>query len=287
MTRREFDLEFSSVEDCLVAAFDQGLVLIAQALTTAVHGESRWLPRVRLGLRALLKFLDSEPHWARVLVLDLPEGGGAMRERRQRALATLARLLDADSPRLEAEERLAIPRELLAELVVGGVLSVVQARMLKDDGSSLLEIAPPLMSLVALPYLGSEQAGAELAEPSLPRPRSYAYASLGGVRTRTTHRTMLVLRAIAASPHSSNRDVAAAAGVSDEGQTSRLLARLQREGLIENVGLGQAYGEPNAWLLTKSGEHLAECGTRELLAGSAASATRGHAGRAACQNGIA
>ncbi len=57
---------------------------------------------------------------------------------------------------------------------------------------------------------------------------------------RATHRTMLVLRAIAAAPYSSNRQIAQSAGLSDEGQTSKLLARLALRGVIENVGVRSA-----------------------------------------------
>ena len=66
-------------------------------------------------------------------------------------------------------------------------------------------------------------------------------AELRSVRlpVRATHRTMLVLRAIAAAPCSSNRQVAQIAGLSDEGQTSKLLARLAQRGVIENLGLGR------------------------------------------------
>ena len=70
---------------------------------------------------------------------------------------------------------------------------------------------------------------------------------------RATYRTTRVLETIADRPRSNNREIADAAGLRDEGQTSKLLSRLERRGLIENVGLGAAYGEPNEWLLTGAG----------------------------------
>jgi hypothetical protein len=79
-----------------------------------------------------------------------------------------------------------------------------------------------------------------------------------GLPIRVTHRTTLVLRAIMRSPYSNNRELAEAAGLIDEGQTSKLLARLQQRGVIKNVGLGAARGEPNAWLLTPRGERVLE-----------------------------
>jgi DNA-binding PadR family transcriptional regulator len=50
--------------------------------------------------------------------------------------------------------------------------------------------------------------------------------------------------------------VAAHAEVADQGQISKLLARLERLGLIENTGEGQPIGEPNAWRLTSRGEEI-------------------------------
>ena len=87
---------------------------------------------------------------------------------------------------------------------------------------------------------------------------------------------MLVLRAIAQAPRSNNRAIAQAAGLSDEGQTSKLLSRLKHQGLVENVGLGQAYGEPNAWLLTREGR-----GSRQALEhpGASRKAHKSKAGR--------
>ena len=79
---------------------------------------------------------------------------------------------------------------------------------------------------------------------------------------RPTYRTTRVLSAIAASPRSSNREIADAAGLRDEGQTSKLLSRLEQRGLVENVGLGAAYGEPNEWLLTASGQRMLQAARR-------------------------
>jgi hypothetical protein len=50
------------------------------------------------------------------------------------------------------------------------------------------------------------------------------------------YRSARVLAVIAAQPGASNREVADGAEVSDEGQISRLLARLKNLGLIHNPG---------------------------------------------------
>ena len=53
----------------------------------------------------------------------------------------------------------------------------------------------------------------------------------------------------------SNREIALAAGVKDEGQISKLLARLQSQGLLENTGPVTA-GAAKAWQLTPRGEEV-------------------------------
>jgi hypothetical protein len=65
-----------------------------------------------------------------------------------------------------------------------------------------------------------------------------------------------VLGAVAADPGASNRTVAASAGVSDQGQISKLLLRLQNLGLVHNSGSGPSSGEPNAWQLTPKGHQV-------------------------------
>ena len=87
---------------------------------------------------------------------------------------------------------------------------------------------------------------------------------------RVTYRTTRVLNAIGDSPGLSNRDIAEAAGLTDEGQTSRLLRRLEQRDLVQNVGVGHAYGGANAWLLTAYGERVLDATRHSLVPGAGA-----------------
>jgi len=80
---------------------------------------------------------------------------------------------------------------------------------------------------------------------------------LDGVAMRLTFRTTKVLEAVSEVTGANNRQVAARAGISDQGQVSKLLARLERLGLLVNESEGHAKGEPNAWRLTAQGERVA------------------------------
>jgi DNA-binding MarR family transcriptional regulator len=62
---------------------------------------------------------------------------------------------------------------------------------------------------------------------------------------------------LATHSNASNREIADAIGVNDQGQSSRLLARMEDIGLIHNRS---AYnqGAPNAWELTADGRRLVQ-----------------------------
>jgi AcrR family transcriptional regulator/DNA-binding MarR family transcriptional regulator len=76
---------------------------------------------------------------------------------------------------------------------------------------------------------------------------------------RLTVRTHMVLSAVAEHAGASNREIADAAGVRDEGQISKLLSRLEGHGLLQNTG-GSTQGVPRAWRLTSRGEEIVRVG---------------------------
>jgi AcrR family transcriptional regulator len=73
--------------------------------------------------------------------------------------------------------------------------------------------------------------------------------------TALTHEVLAAAASLSAREHSpSNREIAQAAGVKDEGQISRLLARLESHGMLQNTSSHTAGG--NAWRLTPRGQQL-------------------------------
>ncbi|HYM45314.1 MAG TPA: helix-turn-helix domain-containing protein [Solirubrobacteraceae bacterium] len=263
-------------EERLRDAFEEALARLSEAVLQAAGREERWLRRVRAGLVALLGFLDDEPAWARLLVVQAPAAGVAGPERARRVLGALVELLNEG--RAETGAASVLSPALTAELVVGGAFSVIQARMLDPDGGALVELAPSLTAFVVTPYLGHAAASAELAGTAA---AGAARARVVELPIRATERTTQVLGAIAAAPLSSNREIARDAGLADEGQTSRLLGRLERRGLIENIGLGQVRGEPNAWLLTPYGRRVTELNGRRLAPDVPAAKTSAKVGETA------
>jgi DNA-binding MarR family transcriptional regulator len=88
--------------------------------------------------------------------------------------------------------------------------------------------------------------------------QGYDSDPLAGLPMRLTYRTARVLEVLATCPEASNRVVGERSGVSDQGQISRLLARLERLGLAVNTGEGHLRGEANAWTLTDVGGRVAQ-----------------------------
>jgi chromosome segregation and condensation protein ScpB len=118
------------------------------------------------------------------------------------------------------------------------------------------------MGMIVLPYLGPAAAEEELKHGTpKARPRRKPLTDpLEALPMRLTYRTLRVLAAIAEQDtqgsRPSNRQIGELAGVPDQGQISKLLARLQNLDLIHNTGHGQPKGEPNAWTLTTKGQEI-------------------------------
>ncbi len=259
VSRRTFYELFADREDCFLAAFDAAIERAGARVAPAFAGPGRWRERVRAALVAGLVFLDEEPELGALCVVHALGAGPRALERRA---AVVRVLIDAvEEGGAQARRGRDAPERLVAEGVVGAVLAVLHTRLSEQAGESLSGLAGPLMGMIVLPYLGSAAAEKETARPA---PTRVAFARravredpLKGLDMRLTYRTVQVLLAISNAPGASNRQIADAAGIADQGQTSKLLQRLEHLGLIENVGRGGAgKGEPNAWRLTDRGKQL-------------------------------
>ena len=259
VSRRTFYEIFHDREDCFLAAFDEAVSSVAGVVVAAFERSGTWSAGMRSGLTALLECFEGDPALGRLLIVEsLAAGPGAL-ERRQSVIAEVMPIVErgAEDARAVAQDEGA----LTAEGIVGAVLSVLHARLLQDDPGGLLELAGPLMGMIVLPYLGPGAARKEIARPT---PRRSSNGHRPSVRTdplqdlpmRLTYRTMRVLVSVAEHPGSSNRAIGQHAGIGDQGQASKLLARLHKLGLIENQGGDPARGEPNAWTLTNTGRQV-------------------------------
>jgi AcrR family transcriptional regulator len=266
VSRKTFYDLFVDREDCFLAVFERALEQIKGRVQEAFEQEPSWRESVRAGLAALLVFIDEEPELARLCVVDALGGGPRVLEERARVLVQLRNVIDRG--RSEAAVRRE-PPSVTAEGVIGAVFAVIHTRLLERSTKPYIELHGSLMSMIVLPYMGVRAASRELSRQA-PEVRRRGKADPGvakdpmaGLDMRLTYRTVRVLTAIREHPGASNREVADGSGIADQGQISKLLSRLERLDLIENVDRAQSKGAPNEWCLTDRGERV-ERATRPM-----------------------
>jgi AcrR family transcriptional regulator len=268
VSRRTFYDLFDGREECLLAVLQDVVDRISVEIAAENLAGVAWRERVRSGLLVILSFFDREPMLARVCVVQSLQGGPRVLEWREELLAGLARVLDQGR---EESVRARSCTVLTAEGLVGAVFAILYARLSsRRRQEPLRNLVGELMSLIVLPYLGPDAARREQARSLPPAPRAERSTGddargtlmrddpLREIPMRLTYRTARVLQAAAAYPGASNRLIGEHADTSDQGQISKLLGRLERLGLVQNAGGGQAKGEANAWSLTGLGERVIE-----------------------------
>lgn len=263
VSRKTFYDLFEDREDCFLAAFDEAVDQLAALVSEAYRAQGSWRDGVRAGLLALLRFMDEEPGLARMCIVEALGAGPRVLERRAQILARVKEVIDLGregaGARVRATEE---SPDVTAEGVIGAVFAVLHTRMLARGKEPFTALLGPLMSMIVLPYLGPRAASAELTRetPKLPRrkraTRRRALDPLEGLDMRLTYRTVRVLTFIGEHPGASNRAIAEGAGISDQGQISKLLTRLERLDLVSNTGAGQVRGASNAWRLTGRGAEV-------------------------------
>lgn len=265
VSRRTFYEAFANCEECLLATLQDAAEQARRRVLDAVEPvEGGWRAQVRAGMYELLAFFEERPELGHLLVVEWLAAGPAALALRGKAISELVAAIE--SGRAERTMRSELP-ELTAEALIGACVAVVHRRLLeerrprgKSRSPRLVELTGPLMSMIVLPYLGSAAARRELQQPLPERERSEerdgSAVSLQ-LEMRLTYRTISVLKAIAADPGASNRMIAEASGVADQGQISKLLARLETLGLVSNAHAKDGpNGKPNAWSLTAKGQKL-------------------------------
>jgi AcrR family transcriptional regulator len=258
VSRKTFYDLFEGAQDCYLAAFDEAVDRLAAVVAPAYVREDSSSERIRAALVELLAFLEREPEAGGLMLSCLLGYGPQVLEPRASVLELLQGVVEEGESEARAR-RAASP--LTAEMIVAGVLAVVDRR-LRQRQREMSALVNELMWMIVLPYVGPARAAKELTraiaapvETAAPAPSS-ASAPLLGLKMRLTYRTARTLEVIAILPGASNAELSARVGISDQGQMSKLLARLARLGLIENRGAGQPHGAANAWHLTDSGKEL-------------------------------
>jgi AcrR family transcriptional regulator len=260
VSRKTFYEAFVDCEDCFLAAVDYTLSHATAITTDAFERESGWREGIRAALATLLVWMDSERGLAKLFIVDALCAGDRVLRRRGEVLTEAAKVIDQGRSVTRPAHK---PPPLTAEGTVGAVFTVLHTRMVAASQDPLADLLGPLMSLIVLPYLGTQAARVELTKPLLaaqrdaasPRP-SRSLNPLDGLNMRLTYRTVRVLEFIAEQPGAGNREIAEGSGIVSHAQISRLMTRLARLGLVANVGEEGQSGTLKAWQLTGRGAEI-------------------------------
>jgi AcrR family transcriptional regulator len=143
VSRETFYEQFTSKEDCFMAAYDAAAELLLADIPRAAAGATAGrLEAFERGLGAYLDALAAEPDFARLFLVEVYAVGAEAIARRMRAQE---RFVDALSETLDPQgtERFAV------EALVAAIAQMVTARLAVGDVDGLRALRGPLTDLVA------------------------------------------------------------------------------------------------------------------------------------------
>jgi AcrR family transcriptional regulator len=270
------------VEDCYLQAFEEAVVeaeYVAGAACGRVGG--LWHEKARAAMGAVSAFFDERPDRFALLVSESAKAGPRVVEHYASTVRRIGLILHGSA--CGTENGGWLPPED-GECALQSILSL--ARVLAGGAypELLYPCADVFMSMLVLRYEGPAAAERELALQRAQESSgavtitSSSTSAVGGGRDgmgvsldvlkssklRVTYRTSRVLGAIAKlggedGPYPSNAQIAEHADIADQGQMSKLLWRLEGQGLVEEVSgnaAGRQAGVAYQWCLTEFGREV-------------------------------
>jgi AcrR family transcriptional regulator len=161
IARNTFYENFSSKEDCFLAASE---FAVTEALGRVVEAASKfesWPARVNAGLAAFLGYVAAEPALARTCIVEALSAGPVAAERYERSIQSFVPLLRLGRKVSPQGEELP---ETLEETIVGGIFWILYQRIIMGWAEQIEDLRAELVEFCLAPYLGSEAARRIAAE---------------------------------------------------------------------------------------------------------------------------
>jgi AcrR family transcriptional regulator len=155
IARNTFYDNFSSKEDCFLAAQEYACDTALGRVVEAAGELESWPARVKAGLAAFLGYVASEPALARTCMVEAFTAGPAAAERHEQsmqAFVPLFRVGRTISPRGNE-----LP-EILEETIIRGIFEVISHRVEAGETKRIEELLPELVEFVLRYYLDPEAA---------------------------------------------------------------------------------------------------------------------------------
>ena len=140
-SKRTFYENFSSKEDCFLAAYASVTERVIRSMREAVEPDGRWQDQIRSMMRAYLSALQLRPEFARTCFLEIQAAGPAALKLRLKVHRRFTELIqDLVSDLRRENPRLPKLSDGLATALVGGVNELVIQAAEKNRTHELIEL---------------------------------------------------------------------------------------------------------------------------------------------------
>lgn len=147
--------QFSSKEECFLAAFDETVAAAAEVFEELLDPDLPWAEQISAALEIFLEMVVNEPARARLCIVEAQAAGGE-------SLARYQAMLESVAPKLR-EGRLHNPRSSrlpdgLEVAIVGGLAWLVHQRLIGDRDEEIKGLLPEMLQVTLTPYVGEAEA---------------------------------------------------------------------------------------------------------------------------------
>jgi AcrR family transcriptional regulator len=149
---RTFYTTFPGKLEAFEAALLRGRLRMAAAAVPAYRRASSWPEAVWALIHAGLAFLEAEPDFARLITVDVFTAGREALEGRDRAIEATRYFLAAGLPDSGLDSEVAV------EAIQSGLYGVLAERMRSKRSGNLRTLAPLMIYMTLVPFLGPDEA---------------------------------------------------------------------------------------------------------------------------------
>lgn len=161
VSKSDFYKRFESKDACFIAAYDDAVERIREAVRAACAGRDDWAGGVLDALEALLTFVVDDPARARLVLVEGLRAGRSVYDCYQEALQSFVPYLRDGAPAPAGGPR---PPEATDEAVVGGISSLLARRMLAEGIEPVDDFLSEIGEFTLTPYLGAAEARRIISE---------------------------------------------------------------------------------------------------------------------------
>jgi TetR/AcrR family transcriptional regulator len=155
VSRATFYQQFDDLHDCIVAAYGEASERLFRVISDACASQRDWPDGVAAAVDAALEFTLASPARAGLLVIG---NGTADPQLALRAAAIRDQLVGLLRSGRERCPGAAGQPDLVEQAMVGGLISIVGARLVAGQVDRLQQLRPELVQLLLTPYVGDREA---------------------------------------------------------------------------------------------------------------------------------